>query len=688
MGNGVKKEGVEYLDTVRSHYVVPISTGEFENEVDAVFSMSSEFEDFFSTERRKIIDDFVTQTSLAIGKDLLRKKRQEVHRDYSMSSQLLVQISEQLKGENILENIYDIVAQGIVDIVNPELVSIFLFNERTNKLEKVAERIANNPQRNLNETYSPGESLTGTVFARGETIRLNNDPTHHPNYSPSSEERDVLKLASGRLVHYLGVPLVDGSKIVGVIRVINKRSEYYDEPRERPRRNDEIDLLKRGFSQDSQTVLTIIASHLSVAIKNAELVNRLSGRINQLETLSDVARRVSSNYGVEIDDLLDLIVRKTAEVTNSSICMLFLRDEHERDRIVLKQVYGIPKLEGIYYKIGEGKIGHAAASGTSILEKSADKSHRGKYDDLIRKALRNEEGKDEIESFMAAPIVVEDMSRISGEDIIGVLQVINKKDDHRHFDEDDLHVFKTFASQIGVALALAERTYALSQLVGGVCHEINNTSPLIPPTVKKIKQLLGTIDGEVEKRLDRIDALARQTVEFANDLLGFSGSALQEKKSVDINELVKSALEYISPDTVSIENYHTVTLVLQLSEHPIRCNVYPTPFIHIIRNIIVNAYHATEEKEQGCIIIRTYLDPTGQTAYLEFVDNGRGIKREHLSKIFSPDFSTKKGVKGNGLGLWMVKTYLSRMGGTIAVRSEVGQGATFTIRIRAIIGVN
>ena len=686
-GSGDATEVREYLETVRSAYIIPVSTGVFENEVDAVFNINSDRIAFFTPDKRKIIDDFVSQVNLAVAKDWLRSKRDEVHEDYSLSSNLLVQISDQLKGTNILENIYRIVIEGIAKIINPEMISIFIYSRRSGLLEKVAERVDSRGTQNLHETYAPGESLTGKVFDLSQTIRINDNPTQDPRYNQARKEIDLLKLPSRQIRHYLGVPLQAGNKSIGVIRTVNKKSGYYDELDCESIKGNEDCLLKRGFSTDCQTVLSIIASHLSVAIKNAELFNKLSGRIDQLQTLTQVARRVSSNYEMEIDDLLELIVRKTAEVTNSVICMLFLKDEYDANKVVLKQVYGISKsnTEEFFYELGEGQTGTVAKTGESILKTKVRGASPGKYDDLVLEALRGAgDGQASIESCMAVPIII-DESQVKGREIIGVLKVINKKHDHVPFDDDDVKVFETFASQIGVALAIAERGYALSQLVGGVCHEINNTSALVPPAVNKIRELLAPVDPEVSKRLERIYVVARQTVEFASDLLGFSESQMKEPTPTDINYLVEKALEYITPDTLNIDNYDRVAVLKRFSEEPILCNVNSTPLIHIIRNIVTNAYHAMEDEKDGQLEIRTYINHSGRVAHIEFSDNGRGIKKEHLPKIFRSDFSTKKGLKRNGLGLWLVKTYLHRMGGDISVTSEYGRGATFSIRIPAFI---
>jgi len=678
--DGLSQEIRDYLENVASAYIVPVSTAVFENEVDAVFNINSVQKAFFSPDLCRLVDEFVNEANVAIAKDWLRNKREEVHRDYNLSSNLLVEISEQLKGVDILENIYGTVMDAIIEIIKPEMISIFLYNERSGLLEKVAEQVAKVMTEALTETYEPGESLTGKVFASGTVLSLNKNPTEHPDFDPRRKEIDLRKLPSRQIRHYLGVPLKAGNKVIGVIRAVNKRSGYYEEI-ENINGNEDC-LLTRGFSNDCQTLLRIIASHLSVTIKNAELFNKLSGTINQLQTLTEVARKVSSNYEMDTEELLQLIVEKTAEVTNSVICMLFLKDEHDQDRLVLKQAYGIPesKRQGIFYAFGEGKTGMVAQTGESTLEIGLGDFHIGKYDSLILQVLKDAEGEDaRIESYMAVPVII-DESQISGREVIGVLKVINKKQDHLPFDKSDVKIFETFASQIALALAIAGRSYALTQLVGGVNHEIHNTSTLIPPTVSKIRELLNQVDPEVDGRLTRVSILAKQAVEFANDLLGFSESRMQDRKPMDINLLVEEALDYFSPDTLNIDNFEQVTILRDLSRAPISCDVNETPLVHIFRNVITNAYHALEEKNDGLLEIRTYVNSVGKVAHIEFSDNGIGIKKEHLANIFRSDFSTKKGLKRNGLGLWLVKTYLRRMGGSISVRSEHGVGSIFTIR--------
>jgi len=64
-------------------------------------------------------------------------------------------------------------------------------------------------------------------------------------------------------------------------------------------------------------------------------------------------------------------------------------------------------------------------------------------------------------------------------------------------------------------------------------------------------------------------------------------------------------------------------------------------------------------------------------------DNGSGISKEHMEKIFTPFFTTKPVGKGTGLGLSICYGIVSKMGGTMEVSSEQGKGTTFTIVMNA-----
>ncbi|MCK4322067.1 two-component sensor histidine kinase, partial [candidate division WOR-3 bacterium] len=94
-------------------------------------------------------------------------------------------------------------------------------------------------------------------------------------------------------------------------------------------------------------------------------------------------------------------------------------------------------------------------------------------------------------------------------------------------------------------------------------------------------------------------------------------------------------------------------------------------------NIVLNAVEAIEG--QGELIIETTSN--GEFIETKFIDTGCGIPKQNIEKLFEPFFSSKK--KGYGIGLGLAISYgiIKKHNGEIIVKSEVGKGSTFTIRL-------
>jgi len=97
----------------------------------------------------------------------------------------------------------------------------------------------------------------------------------------------------------------------------------------------------------------------------------------------------------------------------------------------------------------------------------------------------------------------------------------------------------------------------------------------------------------------------------------------------------------------------------------------------VISNIVINAIQAFSEN--GEISLKTASLNKGVT--IEISDNGPGIPKENIEKIFRPFFSSKGYGKGTGLGLSIAKRIITEHGGSIKVRSQNGKGTSFTINL-------
>lgn len=681
LNNDLLQKAEEYFNTIQSAFIAPITTRMFDDETDAIFNVSGDSVEFFSEEKKGIIKEFVTQATIAITKAWQKKRKEESHQDYKGISMVLEDISKKLRGKNVKKQIYRIATQGISEIIKPETITIFLFNRTTGLLDNEAEFRGEERFEPSKEGHPTDAGLTGWVYTNGEPLRLPNlqrrdrsTPQSHINYSEDLETDYVEHIPSGRVDHYLGVPMIIGNEVIGAIQLLNKKSEYYLNP--------EIDkerwLLERGFSDDCENVLGIAAGYLAVAINNAELLEERDRKISQLDTLKDVGRYTSRE--VPLDELLNKIIEEAAKDVQAEICLLFLLDESQ-SKVVLEQCYGIPKaiIEGAEYKIGEGLTGRVARTGKSELQKAEDPT--GKYDDKYKEHLQETHGETgTIKSLMVVPI------RAKGE-ILGVIKAINKKGVGEQYNEEDLSFFETFASYVGIAIENAQRyilasktesNSTLSNLVASVAHEINNTYGLIPDDIDELKETIVYPNDEITSLLDEIKDLTMQMVYYANEIGGYSIGTMGEKKFLNINDVIKTAAQQI-PEFRKPENFETISLNFNLSTSPLECLLHEKPLIRTIRNIIINAYQALGGKDKGEITITTNEDISANLAIIKIADNGCGIKEEHKPKIFEPEFTTKD--KGSGIGLWLAKRHLDSIDGYITFNSDENQGTTFTLGI-------
>ena len=683
-----------YLEAIHEAYIAPITTNMFADETDAIFNISADSVNFFSEEKQKVVNEFVTQATIAITKAWQKQRKSETHKDYQDISKVLEKISEKLSEENSEKEIYDIVVAGIAEIVRPETISIFLHNKATDRLDTKVEFRGTKTMVPSPEGHPTDVGLTGWVFNQGVPLRIPNlqrndrhSPQQHPSYSKDLEKVYIPDVPSEQATHYLGIPMQIGGEVIGVIQLLNKKSKYHGGAEDK-----QCWLLERGFSDDCEGVMSIAASYLAVAIKNAELIGERNRKISQLETLKDVGRYTTSSE-ITLDQLLEIIIKDAAEDVQAEICLLFLSNEG-KNQIILEQAYGISieDLKGAdnkyaHYEIGEGLTGEVARTGASILQKAEIPS--GKYDEKIESHLRQHHSEDKtIESLMVVPIRAKD-------EVIGVIKAINKKGDVEQYNQEDLSFFEAFANYVGIAienakrtnekLAIAEKNVALSHLVRAVVHEINNTKALIPINVQMIRDRVARSGHNIDVKdmVDVIEDSAARAVKFANSIQAFSAGRIGKREAQNINTLIRKAIQQLTPGLQRSDKYRTVRLVENLPDELPACSVYEIPFVQVISNIILNAYQAMEKSREKVLTITSYEDAENHSVNIDIADTGHGMPGDILEKIFDPEFTIKEG-RGTGIGLWLAKTHLDSIDARIKVLSVVNKGTTFTIEIPII----
>lgn len=224
---------------------------------------------------------------------------------------------------------------------------------------------------------------------------------------------------------------------------------------------------------------------------------------------------------------------------------------------------------------------------------------------------------------------------------------------------------------------------AWQNLVKILTHEIMNS-------IAPISSLAGTIQGEMESKLENVEKISPQDME--DYLMGISTIEKRSQGLISFVSDFRSLAHIPAPKFTSIPiaklfdqlevllqnqlEAHAIELIKDLNPKELILFGDQTQIEQVMINLTQNAIQAVEDAEVKRIILRAFIDEAGKII-LEVSDTGKGIEEEALSKIFIPFFTTKK--KGSGIGLSLSKQIMRRHKGNIQVRSAQGEGTTFKL---------
>ena len=219
---------------------------------------------------------------------------------------------------------------------------------------------------------------------------------------------------------------------------------------------------------------------------------------------------------------------------------------------------------------------------------------------------------------------------------------------------------------------------SIGRMAAGVAHEINNPLAIIGENAGLIKDLLTIKDEPPEpERLSRIaDAIVKSVDRcsvITHRLLGFAKRMDPLTERIRVRSLLEEVLSFQGKEP----DYRSITITLNVIEDLPTIESDRGQLQQVFLNILSNAIAAVDDG--GRIDISAELEDENTVA-ITIGDNGPGIPEEHLKRIFEPFFSTKAEY-GTGLGLSITFGIVEKLGGRIDVQSEVGHGASFTVRL-------
>ena len=279
------------------------------------------------------------------------------------------------------------------------------------------------------------------------------------------------------------------------------------------------------------------------------------------------------------------------------------------------------------------------------------------------------------------------------------LEKLNDKSDTEQIDG-----LKVELSDARKQLTIADRMSSLGLLASGVAHEINNPLAFISannrylkqallPAINGLKQIAEQYEGTeagnaiqsnnlvrleetiaevLQDNMDGIDRLSK----ISDSLRKFVHTGADELSAVNINDVVSNVVKMAS---FSKQNSQRIDVDYASSSANVNANLGELE--QVLLNITINALHATETSGSVNISVNEQDD----SVCIHVKDNGVGISKENMAKIFSPFFTTKEVGKGTGLGLAISKSIVEAHGGSLEVESELGQGTCFTIALPKVM---
>jgi signal transduction histidine kinase len=216
-----------------------------------------------------------------------------------------------------------------------------------------------------------------------------------------------------------------------------------------------------------------------------------------------------------------------------------------------------------------------------------------------------------------------------------------------------------------------ERSHRLSlvgQMAAGVAHEIKNPLASIQGAV----EIITSPQSSSEDRREFQDIVTKEINRIDGTIKGFLQFARQkdfEAKRFNLSSLTAAGVKQVEPQAA----LKGVAAKVEIEEN-IFIEADAEKIQQVLLNLLLNAIDASHK---GSLVLVSLSSTDESEVELSVSDQGEGISRDEISKIFDPFYSTKP--SGTGLGLAIVKSIIDNHGATINVTSELGRGTKFTI---------
>ncbi|MGA2975200.1 MAG: ATP-binding protein [Spirochaetia bacterium] len=223
----------------------------------------------------------------------------------------------------------------------------------------------------------------------------------------------------------------------------------------------------------------------------------------------------------------------------------------------------------------------------------------------------------------------------------------------------------------------AEKLSTISMLSAGMAHEINNPLGSMLTNVQNLIEEESDPDRRVS--LKWIEQETRRIARIVQELLNFASADSGQAPGSDVNDVVREVVGLVSH---SLAREGSIRIDTRLASGLPFSTVSTDELKQVVINLLKNSLQAIAA--EGRVVVSTRRIADNGIA-LVIADTGVGIPKEIIPRIFDPFFTTKANGTGTGLGLSVVYGIVAKYSGSIDVRSRVGKGTRFALRLPCLV---
>lgn len=412
----------------------------------------------------------------------------------------------------------------------------------------------------------------------------------------------------------------------------------------------------------------------------------LTSRLNETAALLEIGEALNST--LDLEDVFRLILSSAKELIGGDECSIMLLDA--RGDLEVVSYHGRRGTEVMHrrLRVGEGMEGRVAAERVPVLVQSEDVQPHSRQSNGHGAGNGHKREIGYVSSSICVPL-------IRRGELLGVLS-LNETEPGSFFNAHDLGALELFAQQAAVAIGNATRfederdavarleevDRLKSDFVATVSHELKTPLTAIIGAAKTVTRKRHRMKPEQHDQfMEMIERQGTRLLRLVEDVLTAarieSGLPRLKRERVDMRPLAEGVIEDLNHSSVG--EGRDIVLFAD-PEHP-QAWGDPTSLQHVLGNLIENALKYSD----GGSKVSVWLTETAAETVLEVADEGDGISSEQLQTIFErfrrADAPPTSRVGGFGLGLYIVKNLVEAHRGEVEVKSEVGKGTTFRVRL-------